>query len=246
MQHKTIEALINGMLVPSQAKKLNVEGIQALNKLVHKAERSKLTASINLGAELNAKAEEIEAFFTALKNKAKDLGLPKPTMEDIFTDVFKMGKSWAYKTKKAALNSDKLPLFLAKCDETEKEGKTAVYSIEAFNTWCLTFETHKGEAETDKETISEMKDKKADALNTILSVKFGSLKFELKGLNGVISEHETNMSNAEIHEFLQHLNGYIKSNFTTQLDKGQTKKLAEIMEQKVSPKKAPQKAVATA
>lgn len=243
---KTIVDLVNGMLTTTQAKKMNVEGIQNLNKLVHKAERSKLTASINLGAELNAKSEEIDAFFTALKHKAKDLGLPKPTMEDIFNDVFKMSKSWGYKTKKAALNSDKLPLFLAKCDEAEKEGKTAVYSIEAFNTWCLNFETHKGKAETDKESISEMKETKTDALNTIISVKYGSLSFKLKGLNGVPSEHDSNMNGEEINEFLTMLNQYVKSTFTTQIGKAETKKLAEMMVQKIAPKKAPKKAVATA
>jgi hypothetical protein len=246
MQHKTIEGLVSGMLTTSQAKKMNVEGIQALNKLVTKAERSKLTASINLGSELNAKSEEIDAFFTALKNKAKDLGLPKPTLEDVFTLVYGLGKSWVYKVKKAALNSDKLPLFLAKCDETEKEGKTAVYSIEAFNTWCLNFETHKGEAETDKESISGMKDKKADALNTIISVKFGSLSFKLKGLNGLPSEHETDMNAEEINQLLTMLNQYVKSTFATQIGKAETKKLSEIMQKKVAPKKAPTKAVATA
>lgn len=242
----SIEALINGMLIPSQAKKMNVEGIQALNKLVTKAERSKLTASINLGAELNAKAEEIDAFFTALKNKAKDVGLPKPTMEDVFTLVYGLSKSWVYKVKKSALNSDKLPLFLAKCEETEKEGKQAVYSIEAFNTWCLNFETHKGQAETDKESISEMKETKADALNTIISVKYGSLSFKLKGLNGLPSEHESNMNAEEINEFLTMLTQYVKTTFSTQIGKAETKKLAEMMIQKVAPKKAPKKAVATA
>ena len=213
MNNQQISNLVNGMLATAQTKKaLALTDIKNLTSKVTDAENQRFINSVALGQRLFETKEQFEEFFVSIKNKLKDNGTTAKEMiqkADFIKMVYGFKASYYYKLVKIGeLPKHVVNKFIKKCDEAEKDGKDFARSIEALNTWAKGFEEHKGEAGTDTESISDLRnggDKK---------VAKSSFKFEnIKVTFYTDGSFDTNSTALEIREAFELLTISITSSF---------------------------------
>jgi hypothetical protein len=154
--------IVSEMLATAQTKKaLSLVAIKNLSSKVNDAEKQRFMTSLELAQLLAQTKEQFEQFFIAVKNALKDGGATSKDMvskADFIKLVYGFKASYYYKLLKVGeLPKNVVNKFCDKCDEAEKDGKDFARSIEALNTWAKNFETHKGEADADAESISDLR-----------------------------------------------------------------------------------------
>ena len=213
MNNQQISNLVNGMLATAQTKRaLALTDIKNLTSKVTDAENQRFINSVALGQKLFETKEQFEEFFVSIKNKLKDGGTTAKEMiskADFIKMVYGFKASYYYKLVKIGeLPKYVVNNFIKKCDEAEKEGKEVSKSIEALNTWAKGFEEHKGEADADAESISDLRnggDKK---------VAKSAFKFEnIKVTFYTDGSFDTNSTALEIREAFELLTISITSTF---------------------------------
>ena len=203
MNNQQIATIVNGMLATAPTKKaLSLVAIKNLTSKVNDAEKQRFMTSLELAQLLAQTKEQFEQFFIAVKNALKDGGATSKDMiakADFIKLVYGFKASYYYKLVKVGeLPKNVVNKFCDKCDEAEKEGKDCARSIEALNTWSKNFEEHKGDADADAESISDLRNG-GEKRVVKSSFKFENIKvtfFE----NGTF---ETNSTALEIREVFE-------------------------------------------
>jgi cyclopropane fatty-acyl-phospholipid synthase-like methyltransferase len=162
MNNQQIAKLVADMVATAQTKRaLALTDIKNLSSKVTDAENQRFINSVALGQKLFETKEQFEEFFVSIKNKLKDNGTTAKEMiskADFVKLVYGFKASYYYKLIKIGeLPKHVVNKFIKKCDEAEKDGKDFARSIEALNTWAKNFEEHKGEADADAESISDLR-----------------------------------------------------------------------------------------
>jgi hypothetical protein len=205
MNNQQISNLVNGMLATAQTKKaLSLVAIKNLSSKVNDAEKQRFMTSLELAQLLAQTKEEFENFYLAVKNKLKDGGTTAKEMlqkADFIKLVYGFKASYYYKLIKIGeLPKNVVNKFIDKCDEAEKDGKEFSRSIEALNTWAKSFEEHKGEADADAESISDLRNG-GDKKVVLWQIKEGNKKltFYADGTN------DCNFTALEVNAFLDEI-----------------------------------------
>jgi hypothetical protein len=213
MKNQTITGLVSAMLnTPQNKKALSLTAIKNLTAKVNDAEKQRFMNSLELAQVLAQTKPQFEDFCKAVINKLKDGGTPAkdlPKKDELIKLVYGFQKSFYYKLIKVGeLPKHVVNKFIDKCDEAEKDGKDFARSIEALNTWAKNFETHKGEADADAESISDLRDG-GERRSVVWSIKSDKLKlnFFTDGTS------ETNFTDAEINALLVEITAHIKSKY---------------------------------
>jgi hypothetical protein len=162
MNNQQISNLISGMLMTAQNKKaLSLVAVKSLTSKVNDAEKQRFMTSLELAQLLAQTKEQFANFCTTATDKLKDGGATSkelPKKADLIKLVYGFKASYYYKLVKIGeLPKNVVNKFIDKCDEAEKDGKDFARSIEALNTWAKNFEEHKGEADADTESISDLR-----------------------------------------------------------------------------------------
>jgi hypothetical protein len=213
MKNQTTATIVNGMLATAPTKKaLALTAIKNLTAKVNDAEKQRFMNSLELAQMLAQTKTQFEDFCKAVINKLKDGGTPAkdlPKKDELIKLVYGFQKSFYYKLIKVGeLPKNVVNKFIDKCDEAEKDGKDFARSIEALNTWAKNFETHKGEADADAESISDLRDG-GERRETLWGIKSGKLKLNFFS-DGT---SETNFTDAEINALLVEITAHIKSKY---------------------------------
>jgi len=213
MKNQTTATIVNGMLATAPTKKaLALTAIKNLTAKVNDAEKQRFMNSLELAQMLAQTKTQFEDFCKAVINKLKDSGMTAkdlPKKDELIKLVYGFQKSFYYKLIKVGeLPKNVVNKFIDKCDEAEKDGKDFARSIEALNTWAKNFETHKGEADADAESIADLRDG-GERREVAWGIKSGKLKlnFFTDGTS------ETNFTDAEINALLVEITAHIKSKY---------------------------------
>ena len=213
MNNQQISTIVSGMLATAQNKKaLSLVAVKSLTSKVNDAEKQRFMTSLELAQLLAQTKEQFANFCTTATDKLKDGGANSkelPKKADFIKMVYGFKASYYYKLVKIGeLPKPVINKFIDKCDEAEKDGKDFARSIEALNTWAKNFEEHKGEADADTESISDLRnggDKK---------VAKSSFKFEnIKVTFYTDGSFDTNSTALEIREAFELLTISITSTF---------------------------------
>lgn len=184
----------------------------------------------------------------AVTNKAKELGLPKPKKSDIIEANYHHQKNWYYqRIQLAKYPSNMIIKYLERCKLDLAEGLSPSVSVESANLWISKFDSHKGEGETDSEGLKDLinADKKESEKIEIARFKQGKNYIKFFTYQGSESLNaESNLTHEEVKKLWTNFDICVKSTFFTSPTKADTKKLTEIMQKKVAPKKATAKATA--
>jgi len=162
MNNQQIAKIVADMVATAQTKRaLALTDISKLTAKVADAENQRFINSVDLGQTLFKTKEQFEEFFIAVKNKLKDGGATGKEMigkAEFIKLVYGFKASYYYKLLKVGeLPKHVVNNFIKKCDDAEKEGKDVSKSIEALNTWAKGFDEHKGNADADAESISDLR-----------------------------------------------------------------------------------------
>ena len=208
-----LASVVSGMLALAQNKKaLALTAIKSLTAKVNDAEKQRFMNSLELAQMLAQTKPQFEDFCKAVINKLKDSGTPAkdlPKKDELIKLVYGFQKSFYYKLIKVGeLPKNVVNKFIDKCDEAEKDGKDFARSIEALNTWAKNFETHKGEADADAESIADLRDG-GERREVAWGIKSGKLKLNFF----TDGSSETNFTDAEINALLVEITAHIKSKY---------------------------------
>jgi hypothetical protein len=160
--NQKIAVIVSEMLTPATQKAtLKIKDIKDLNAEVLKADKQKYIVSLDLAHALNKVKPAFDEFCTAVKNRLKDEGFTAkelPNQADLIFAVYGLSKSWFHRLIKVGGIDPKIRnKFNDLCDEAEKNGDAFTRSIDALNTWASKYDDHKGEADTDSDTLAEMR-----------------------------------------------------------------------------------------
>lgn len=217
MKNPKIATIINGMLMTAkgkQSKTLKVNEIKNAFSKLNAMDKAKFTASLELAQDLAKIKPLFDEFCKAVKNKLKDEGFTAkemPNQDTIIWVVYGITKSWFHRlVKVGGIAPNIVNKFNDKCDEMEANGETPTRSIDALNTWAKSYDDHKGEADTDGESLSDLRGGK-ERRETLWSIKEGKLKltFFSDGTS------ETNFTDSELEGLLTRITAHIKSKYTT-------------------------------
>jgi hypothetical protein len=233
MNNQQISTIVSGMLATAQNKKaLSLVAVKSLTNKVNDAEKQRFITSLELAQILAQTKEQFNAFCTAATEKLKDGGATSkelPKKDDFIKMVYGFQKSYYYKLIKVGeLPKHVVNKFIDKCDEAEKDGKDFARSIEALNTWAKNFEDHKGEADADAESISDLR-QGGDKKMILWQIKDGNKTLTMY----TDHTHKTNFTLLEINAFFDEvLTPAIRSGFaikkpTPSKATAQTKKIAK-------------------
>ena len=215
MKNQKIATLISDMLMTAkgkQSKALKVNEIRTAFAKLNEIDKTKFTASLVLAQDLAKLKPLFDEFCKAVKNKLKDEGFTAkelPNQDTIIWEVYKITKSWFHRlVKVGGIEKHIVNKFIAKCDEMEANGETPTRSIDALNTWSKSYDDHKGDADTDGESLSDLRGGK-ERRETLWSIKSGKLKltFFSDGTS------ETNFTDSEINALLVEITAHIKSKY---------------------------------
>ena len=215
MKNQKIATIINGMLTTAknkQGKALKVTEIRTAFAKLNEIDKAKFTASLVLAQDLAKLKPLFDEFCKAVKNKLKDEGFTAkemPNQDAIIWVVYGITKSWFHRlVKVGGIAPNIVNKFNDKCDEMEANGETPTRSIDALNTWAKSYDDHKGEADTDGESLSDLRDG-GERRATDWSIKKGKLKlnFFTDGTS------ETNFTDKELNDLLILITAHIKSKY---------------------------------
>jgi hypothetical protein len=233
MNNQKIATIVNGMLATAknaQSKALKVTEVKKLNAEIQTAERQKYEVSLDLARELYKVKPVFDEFFKALNNRLKDDGLTAkelPKKDEVIFLVYGLSKSWFHRLVKVGGVCVETPeirnKFNALCDEAEANGEPFTRSIDALNTWASKYDEHKGEADTDGETLSELRSN-GDKKVILWQIKEGNKSLTMYSDH----THKTNFTLIEINAFFNEvLKPSILSTFA--IRKATTKKDTDIL-----------------
>lgn len=215
MKNQKVIAAVNTALAAAKgknAKALKVNEIKtAFNKL-NEMDKAKFTASVILAQDLHKIKPLFDEFCKSIKNTLKDEGFTAkelPNQDAIIWAVYGITKSWFHRlVKVGGIAPNIVNKFIAKCDEMEANGETPTRSIDALNTWAKSYDEHKGEADTDGESLSDLRDG-GERRETLWGIKSGKLKlnFFTDGTS------ETNFTDKELNDLLILITAHIKSKY---------------------------------
>ena len=213
MKSQNIATIVNGMLSTAPTKKaLALTAIKSLTAKVNDAEKQRFMNSLELAQMLAQTKTQFEDFCKAVINKLKDSGTPAKDLtkkDELIKLVYGFQKSFYYKLIKVGeLPKNVVNKFIDKCDDAEKDGKDFARSIEALNTWAKNFETHKGDADADAESIADLRDG-GERREVAWGIKEGKLKLNFF----TDGSSETNFTDAEINDLLIRITAHIKSKY---------------------------------
>jgi hypothetical protein len=202
MNNQQISNLINGMLMTAQNKKaLSLVAVKSLASKVNDAEKQRFMTSLELAQLLAQTKEQFNNFCTTATDRMKDNGATSkelPKKDDLIKMVYGFQKSYYYKLIKIGeLPKPVINKFIDKCDEAEKDGKDFARSIEALNTWAKGFDDHKGEADADAESISDLRSNGEDRKVILWQIKEGNKTLTMYNDHS----HKTNFTLIEINAF---------------------------------------------
>lgn len=218
MKNQNLNALINGMLSNAKTKKaLNIVAVKALSNKVNEAEKQRFFNSLELAQTLAQTQQNFDDFCKVVKNKLSDEGLTakeQPTKDVLIKLVYGFEKSYFHKLLRVGnLPKNVVNKFNDKCDEARANGDKPQQSIEALETWAKNFDSHKGEAGTTKDEITELREESNGKSNkpTILwNITEGNKKLKVYS----DGSHEGNFTAIEINNFLDStLITFIRSTF---------------------------------
>lgn len=215
MKNQKIATIIDGMLMTAkgkQSKALKVTEIRNAFAKLNEIDKTKFTASLVLAQDLASLKPLFDEFCKAVKNKLKDEGFTAkemPNQEEIIWAVYKITKSWFHRLiKVGGIEKHIVNKFIAKCEEMEANGETPTRSIDALNTWAKGYDEHKGEADTDGESLADIRGGK-ERRETEWSIKKGKLKLTYF----TDGTSETNFTDAELNDLLTRITAHIKSKY---------------------------------
>jgi len=215
MKNPKVIAAVNTALAAAKgknAKALKVTEIRTAFAKLNEIDKAKFTASLVLAQDLAKLKPLFDEFCKAVKNKLKDEGLTAkemPNQETLIWAVYGITKSWFHRLiKVGGIDKPIVNKFIAKCDEMEANGETPTRSIDALNTWAKNFETHKGEADADAESIADLRDG-GERREVAWGIKSGKLKLNFF----TDGSSETNFTDAEINALLVEITAHIKSKY---------------------------------
>jgi hypothetical protein len=216
MKNQKIETIVNGMLAMAKgatARELKVKDIKEAMGKLNAMERDKFDTSLMLAQDFFKLKPKFDEFCKAVKDRLKDEGFTAkelPNQADIVWLVYGVTKSWFHRLLKVgALDRHIVNKFNDKCDEMEANGETPTRSIDALNTWAKTFDEHKGEADTDGETISELRANKGEKREILWIIKEGKKTLTFFG----DGDSETNFTPNELDDLLVSITALIKTKY---------------------------------
>lgn len=218
MNNQQISTIVSSMLTSAQTKKaLNIVAVKQLSNKVTEAEKMRFFNSLELAQVLAQSETGFNEFCEAVKNRLSDNGLTskeQPKKEQLIKMAYGFEKSYFHKLLRVGnLPKNIVNKFNDKCDEARANGEKPQQSIEALLTWAKSFETHKGEAETTKEAIAEIREEAngtGEKPVVLWQISHGNkrLKVYSDGTN------DGNFTAVEINEFVDHvLRPYVNDNF---------------------------------
>ena len=217
MKNQKVIAAVNTALAAAknkQGKALKVTEIRNAFAKLNEMDKAKFTASLVLAQDLYQLKPLFDEFCKGIKNTLKDDGFTAkelPNQETLIWAVYGITKSWFHRLiKVGGIEKHIVNKFIAKCDEMEANGETPTRSIDALNTWAKSYDDHKGEADTDGESLSDLRGGK-ERRETEWSIKKGKLKltFFSDGTS------ETNFTDSELEGLLVEITAHIKTKYTT-------------------------------
>ena len=233
MKNQNIATIVNGMLTTAknaQGKALKVTEIKSLNAKIQTAERQKYDVSLDLARELFKVQPAFDEFFKALINRLKDDKLTAkelPKKSEVMTMVWGLSKSWLYRLiKVGGIAPEIRNKFNDLCDEAEANGEPFTRSIDALNTWASKYDEHKGEADTDGESLAELRASNGGKV----------VAWQIKEGNKTLTmytdhTHKTNFTLLEINAFFNEvLTPAIRSGFAIKKVDARGKKVIEAVQ----------------
>lgn len=215
MKNPKVIAAVNTALAAAKgknAKALKVTEIRTAFAKLNEIDKAKFTASLVLAQDLAKLKPLFDEFCKGIKNTLKDDGFTAkemPNQETLIWAVYGITKSWFHRLiKVGGIEKPIVNKFIAKCDEMEANGETPTRSIDALNTWAKSYDDHKGEADTDGESLSDLRDG-GERRETLWSIKSGKLKLNFFS----DGSSETNFTDAEINALLVEITAHIKSKY---------------------------------
>lgn len=217
MKDQKVIAAVNTALAAAknkQSKALKVTEIRNAFAKLNEMDKAKFTASLVLAQDLHELKPLFDEFCKGIKNTLKDDGFTAkelPNQETLIWAVYGITKSWFHRLiKVGGIDKPIVNKFIAKCDEMEANGETPTRSIDALNTWAKSYDDHKGEADTDNESLADLRDG-GERRETLWSIKKGKLKltFFSDGTS------ETNFTDSELEGLLVEITAHIKTKYTT-------------------------------
>ena len=217
MKNPKVIAAVNTALAAAknkQSKALKVTEIRNAFAKLNEMDKAKFTASLVLAQDLAKLKPLFDDFCKGIKNTLKDDGFTAkelPNQETLIWAVYGITKSWFHRLiKVGGIEKPIVNKFIAKCDEMEANGETPTRSIDALNTWAKSYDEHKGEADADAESLSDLRGGK-ERRETDWVIKKGKLKltFFSDGTS------ETNFTDSELEGLLVEITAHIKTKYTT-------------------------------
>ena len=234
---KNVE-LLNGMFNATQNAKLNVKNIKnAFNKL-EKASLETWILTNELAAEIGKGAKAFEDLYTAYKNLCKDKDVKPLTKAEAIEQTYGFEASNYHKyLRLSAFPQNLVNKYTDKVHEAKAEGLKASLSKENCETWCKNYDSHKGEAAADNETIADMRKPNKDKIKraSIVAVfMLGKNKFTY--YSDGTSDNQ-GYTAAELRAVVSELQAHINSTFKIEAATKQAKAVAKRNATKLQAKK---------
>ena len=166
MKNQTLSAIVSSMLTKVQNETLNLGSIKKLTLELKGVDikflelgKTRFEKSTELAKELFKSKEQFNEFCKAVQNLAIDNELAKPTKKEIVPLVYGFKPAMYFRYLQVGEIPENVVLkFVEKCDEAEAEGLKSLRTLEGLVSWFKKFDEHKGEAETDIESINDAKE----------------------------------------------------------------------------------------
>jgi len=211
---KNVE-LLNGMFNATQNAKLNVKNVKNAFSKLEKANLETWTLTNELAGEIGKGAKAFEDLYSAYKNLCKDKDVKPLTKAEAIEKTYGFEASNYHKyVRLSNFPQNLINKYTDKVHEAKGEGLKASLSKENCETWCKNFESHKGEASADNDTIADMrkpnkdKTKKApiEAVFTLGKNKFTYYSDGTSENNGFTAERLRKIAN----DLIKHINATYK------------------------------------
>lgn len=226
MTNQNLNVLVSGMLANTKTKKaLNVVAIKNLINKVNEAEKQRFLNSLELSQVIAQTENNFNDFVKLVSNRMKDAGIlpsevkdrngKKCTIKQYCIEIaYGFQSAQFYKLLRVGnLPKNVVNKFNDKCDELRTNGEKPQQSIEALETWAKNFDSHKGEAGTTKDEITELREEsngKSNKPTIVWSINDGNKKLKVYS----DGSHDGNFTAIEINAFLDStLITFIRSTF---------------------------------
>jgi hypothetical protein len=235
--HKNVE-LLNGMFNATQNAKLNVKNVKNAISKLEKANLETWVLTNELAAEIGKGAEAFENLYTAYKNLCKDKNVKPLTKAEAIEKTYGFEASNYHKyVRLSAFPQNLINKYTDKVHEAKGEGLKASLSKENCETWCKNFDSHKGEAAADNDTIADMRKPSKDKIKRASIVAVFTLgKNKFTYYSDGTSDNQ-GYTAVELREVVNELQAHINSTFKIEQATKQAKTVAKRNATKLQAKK---------